>query len=148
MSGSIERPWTRATKCRSSVRMPGGDSIHPRHSADEAGLVVCVPRPQFAVQFGRIVEHAEHVLLLGPMVEVAGRSNLIVGEKQPRLVDDVPVPRILERLGVPPREVEKVGGRVNVDAVVPDVGIEPKDQALVFAGLEARMLREPAAPVG
>jgi hypothetical protein len=71
----------------------------------------------------------------------------VVGKKQPRLFDDVPIARILERLGAPTREVEEVGSRMDVDPLLPDVGIEPEDQSLVFAGLEAWMLRESAAAV-
>jgi hypothetical protein len=64
-----------------------------------------------------------------------------------RVVDDVAVAGILERLRLSTDEVEKVGGRVDSHALLRDVGIEPQDQAFVFTGLHTGMLRERAAAV-
>ena len=57
-----------------------------------------------------------------------------------RVVDNVTVTGVLERFWPAADEVEEVGGRVDPHFLLRDVSVEPQDQALVLAGLHARML--------
>ena len=90
-----------------------------------------------------LLQQVEHVVprpVSHVFLDIPREGVGIVGEEEMRVVDDVAVAGILERLRLSTNEVEEVGGRVDAHALFRDVGIEPQDQALVFAGLHAGML--------
>ena len=78
---------------------------------------------------------------------VAGEGVGIVRQEEMRVIDDVAISGVLERLRPAADEVEEVGGRVDPHVLIRDVGIEPQDQSFVLAGLHAWMLRERPASI-
>ena len=58
-------------------------------------------------------------------LDVAGERIGIVSQKEMRVVDDLAVAWIFERLRPAADEVEEVGGRVDANILLRDVGVEP-----------------------
>ena len=58
-------------------------------------------------------------------LDVAGERIGIVSQEEMRVVDDLAVARIFERLRPAADKVEEVGGRVDANILLRDVGVEP-----------------------